>query len=266
MKWIMTGFGCLSVMLLQGCVDVAHRPLTTPTASPAAPSPTPQRENLVTVQGTVEATTTSCVDGMVMGRAPIPAGTLVTVQLGSGRRFASGSDTLRAPVSADQQGRFEIPGVPPGATATLTLHGVDAAPRTLTIPEAPSQTVSIRISGFYKPTCPPPDRATIYGRVFDDHGFPLEGAIVRGHMVGSTLFPNASDTLTVATQALGSFTFLGVPYGAEVAITVSKPGYTTSQQTIVPSVEQQVSHDGHRLDFGSDATATPSSLFKLSDV
>jgi hypothetical protein len=84
-------------------------------------------------------------------------------------------------------------------------------------------------------------------------------------MVGSTHFPNGSDTITVATQALGSFAFLGVPYGAEVAITVSKPGYASRQQTIVPSVEREVTDSGHRLDFGSDATATPSSLVKLSD-
>jgi hypothetical protein len=97
--------------------------------------------------------------------------------------------------------------------------------------------------------------ATVHGIVYDDLQQRVSDATVTAKVLsGAGKFPNGSDTLTTTTQ-VGAYALHGVPSGSTVLVTVSKDGFTSREQTVIPLANLQGNPDANRLDFGMRAGA-----------
>jgi hypothetical protein len=161
------------------------------------------------------------------------------------------------------------PGSPTTPTAAPSANPAGPAASASPISGAPASATPAPGATNATPTAIPstPDtssRATIQGTIFDSQGNRVDAATVVGKILGAGTFANGSDTLTVTTQ-LGSFALNGAPTGATVLVTVTKEGFATRQQTIVPLANLQGSPDQNRMNFGFEAGTTGDATYALSE-
>jgi hypothetical protein len=123
-------------------------------------------------------------------------------------------------------------------------------------------------------TVTPPDvsaPATVHGLVYDDLQQRISDATVTAKVLsGAGKFANGSDTLTTTTQ-VGSYSLASAPAGCTILVTVSKPGYTSREQTIIPLSNLQGNPSANQLDFGmrngaADATTAMSDKPEIQAV
>ena len=110
----------------------------------------------------------------------------------------------------------------------------------------------------------------MHGTIFDEYGNRLSGVTVTGKAIDTDTWwrkglewRNGSDTL-VTTSQVGSYALNGLSPGTTVMVTVSKPGLTTRQQTIVGTSSFAGDPTANLLDFGRP-TSDPDKVFALSD-
>ncbi|MBC7543619.1 MAG: Ig-like domain-containing protein [Candidatus Sericytochromatia bacterium] len=115
--------------------------------------------------------------------------------------------------------------------------------------------------------------------MFDDSGSRLDDATVTGKVLGAGVFSNGSDILTMTTRtgASGPVTDTGTgtiqdysyglyaPGGSTILVTATKPGFTTRQQTIVPTNNERGDYSVNRLTFGETINGVTDRVYVLSD-
>ncbi|HEY9840027.1 MAG TPA: carboxypeptidase-like regulatory domain-containing protein, partial [Candidatus Obscuribacterales bacterium] len=69
------------------------------------------------------------------------------------------------------------------------------------------------------------ERTTFNGKIYDDSHFPLEDVTITAKSLNSAI-PYSETTMT----RNGNYTFNAAPSGVELAITASKPGFTTRRR------------------------------------
>ncbi len=129
--------------------------------------------------------------------------------------------------------------------------GEDKFPDTITVTTPPTE-----------PTPKPPDTITNHNNNTNVNVPANPVGTVSGQVVASDLSPladaaislvvgNAAAPLTTTTDASGSFRFAGIPAGAQVLVTITKPGYATMRGTsTVPSSAGNVPINDGNASFG----------------
>ena len=91
------------------------------------------------------------------------------------------------------------------------------------------------------------ERTTFNGKIYDDSHFPLEDVTITAKSLNSAI-PYSETTMT----RNGNYTFNAAPSGVELAITASKPGFTTRRRTEVLKSNKQGDPNANRYDFGTE--------------
>ncbi|PIW17125.1 hypothetical protein COW36_09970 [bacterium (Candidatus Blackallbacteria) CG17_big_fil_post_rev_8_21_14_2_50_48_46] len=140
--------------------------------------------------------------------------------------------------------------------APFTLPRLGA--RTLIEDEIPTEAIGLPIGSPQPPSHPTAtplpsatsdisviEKTTFNGKLFDDLGQPLNGALVKVRSLNSQV-PFEAETLTSG----GTFAFNNAPSGVQIEITISKPGFASRKRVEVLKSNKQGDPNANRYDFG----------------